>query len=62
MKIQWALIYLFKGSMLVFMTLLATVSATPRWRVLIVSALYMWSLASGDCIYLPPPFDKRERN
>ncbi len=53
---QWALIFLFKGSMLVFMTLLATVSATARWRMIVVVVMYAWSWASGDCKIPPNSF------
>jgi hypothetical protein len=45
---QWALIHLFKGSIYVFMTLLATVNATPQFRLLAVTALYIWSWSSYD--------------
>ncbi|KAI9928898.1 hypothetical protein ASPWEDRAFT_169267 [Aspergillus wentii DTO 134E9] len=47
---QWALVYLFKGSLYVFMTLLATVNATPRFRLFTELVLYMWSWAIGDGI------------
>lgn len=45
---QWALLPLFKGSLYVFMTLLATVNSTPKFRLLAEAILYMWSWAIGD--------------
>lgn len=45
---QWALLHLFKGSMYVFMFLLATVRVTPRARVISLIALWVWSWASCD--------------
>lgn len=50
---QWALMYLFKGSLFVFMTLLATVPTTPNFRILAETVLYFWSWAVGDgkCIH-----------
>ncbi|KAL1998898.1 hypothetical protein VTN02DRAFT_5402 [Thermoascus thermophilus] len=45
---QWALLPLFKASLYVFMTLLATVNTTPRFRLLAEAILYLWSWAIGD--------------
>jgi len=45
---QWALMFLFKGSMLVFMVLLVTVRTTPRFRLLVELVLYSWSWSTGD--------------
>lgn len=45
---QWALLPLLKGSLYVFMTLLATVNSTPMFRLLAEAILYMWSWAIGD--------------
>ncbi|KAI9737035.1 MAG: hypothetical protein M1834_000625 [Cirrosporium novae-zelandiae] len=47
---QWALLYLFKGSVLIFMTLLATINTTPKWRVFAEIGLYSWSWYMGDCL------------
>lgn len=45
---QWALVYLFKGSLYVFITLLATVNTTPHFRLFAEVVLYIWSWAVGD--------------
>lgn len=45
---QWALMFLFQGSMLVFMVLLVTVRTTPRFRFLAECILYAWSWSTGD--------------
>ncbi|KAL1969620.1 hypothetical protein VTN77DRAFT_8173 [Rasamsonia byssochlamydoides] len=47
---QWALLNLFKGSLYVFTTLLATVNTTPRFRLCAEVVLYMWCWAVGDAI------------
>ncbi|KAJ9257457.1 hypothetical protein DTO212C5_8906 [Paecilomyces variotii] len=47
---QWALLSLFKASLYVFMTLLATVNTSPRFRLTAEIILYMWSWATNDCI------------
>ncbi|KAL9617107.1 MAG: hypothetical protein Q9160_008097 [Pyrenula sp. 1 TL-2023] len=47
---QWALVYLFKGSLYVFMVLLATNRTTPRFRVLVYAILYTWSWSIGECL------------
>lgn len=49
---QWALVYLFKGSLYVFMVLLATNRTTPRFRFLVYAILYIWSWSIGECRYL----------
>ena len=48
---QWALLHLFKGSMYVFMFLLATVRVTPRARVVLCVGLWWWSWASCDGMF-----------
>jgi hypothetical protein len=45
---QWALLYLFKGSLYVFTTLLATVNTTPRFRLTAEIVLYMWCWRMND--------------
>ena len=50
---QWALFYLFEGSMYVFIALLATIRTTPRFRFFAEAFLYFWSWCTGDCM-LPP--------
>ena len=47
-EIQWTLPYLLKGSMTVFMTLVATVYAKPLYRILLVLGLYAFSWRSAD--------------
>ena len=47
---QWALPYLFKGSIFVFITLLTTCRATPRFRMLAYTVLYIWSWSIGECM------------
>ncbi|KAJ5988941.1 Acyltransferase 3 [Penicillium waksmanii] len=45
---QWALLPLFRGSLYVFMTLLALINATPRFRLCAETLLYSWSWATLD--------------
>ena len=40
---QWALLYIFQGSMMVSVALLATVKLIPRYRVLALMGLSIWS-------------------
>ena len=47
-KNQWTFPFLLKGSMLVFITLLATVRIHSNYRVLVFLGLYAFSWASGD--------------
>ena len=47
-KNQWTFPFLLKGSMLVFITLLATVRIHSNYRVLVFLGLYTFSWASGD--------------
>ncbi len=47
--IQWTLTFLLKGSFIVFLTLLATVYAKPRYRMMIVATLFIYSLQVKDC-------------
>ncbi|PGH06076.1 hypothetical protein AJ80_08244 [Polytolypa hystricis UAMH7299] len=49
---QWALAHLFKGSMYIFMVLLATINATPAFRLSAEVILYIWSWLSNDSIVL----------
>lgn len=43
---QWALLPLFRGSLYVFMTLLALVNTTPRFRLCAEILLYVWRWAT----------------
>lgn len=45
---QWALIHLLRGSLYVFMTLLALVNTTPLFRVCATGGLYLYSWANLD--------------
>ena len=45
---QWALMFLFKGSLFVFIVLLVTVRTTPRFRFVAELLLYAWSWSTGD--------------
>jgi peptidoglycan/LPS O-acetylase OafA/YrhL len=45
---QWALMFLLKGSLFVFMVLLVTVRTTPRFRFFAEFVLYAWSWSTGD--------------
>ncbi|KAJ5793683.1 hypothetical protein N7457_000282 [Penicillium paradoxum] len=47
---QWALVHLFRGSLYVFMTLLALVNTTPLFRVCAQMVLYAYSWATLDSI------------
>ncbi|KKZ66941.1 hypothetical protein EMCG_07369 [[Emmonsia] crescens] len=49
---QWALPHLFRGSMFIFMVLLATVNTTPAFRITADVLLYLWSWISNDSIVL----------
>ena len=40
---QWALIYLFQGSMMVFAALLITLNLTPFYRGVVLSVFALWS-------------------
>ena len=45
---QWTLLHLFKGSLYVILTLLATAKATPTFRVIMEVVLYLWCWKSLD--------------
>lgn len=45
---QWALFYLFKGSLYIYLVLLATTHITPPFRLAAEVLLYMWSWISND--------------
>jgi peptidoglycan/LPS O-acetylase OafA/YrhL len=45
---QWALQFLFKASMLVFVVLLVTVRTTPRFRLFTELILYAWYWSTGE--------------
>jgi hypothetical protein len=46
---QWALLSLFRGSLYVFVMLLATVNTTSQFRLCAEVVLYLWSWAACDC-------------
>lgn len=46
---QWALLHLFRGSMYIYMVLLATANTTPSFRLAAEVLLYIWSWISNDC-------------
>lgn len=45
---QWSMPFLLKGSMLVYLVLLATLRCTPKWRMAVFTALYAYSWVAGD--------------
>ena len=49
---QWALVYLLQGSIMIIGALLATVSLSPRYRIVTLMALYLcsfdWTYKFGD--------------
>ncbi|QKX62982.1 uncharacterized protein TRUGW13939_10150 [Talaromyces rugulosus] len=47
---QWALIHLFKGSLYVFLTLLALVNTSSKFRLTAEAFLYIYSWYTGDAI------------
>ena len=47
-RIQWTLTYLLKGSMMTYLTLIATVYVKPRWRVFICMGMYCFTWKAGD--------------
>lgn len=47
---QWALLSLFKGSLYVYIVLLATVHTSPHFRLFAEAALYIYSTLTNDCI------------
>ncbi|EEH39894.1 hypothetical protein PAAG_02083 [Paracoccidioides lutzii Pb01] len=49
---QWALLHLFRGSMVIFTVLLATVNTTIPFRITAELLLYLWSWVSNDSIVL----------
>lgn len=55
---QWALLYLFQGSMFVFTTLLVTVNLKPLFRVAVLVLCYFWSftwsIKIGDRMFKAP--------
>ena len=63
---QWCMFWLLFGSMIVFMTLVATVNLTPRYRVLILTLLYFlswdWTRLIGDRKPLSPPLLSQKKN
>lgn len=46
---QWALSFLLKGSVYIFMTLLVTTNTSTRFRLFAEAGLYIWSWCVGDC-------------
>ncbi|KAF1982002.1 hypothetical protein K402DRAFT_398040 [Aulographum hederae CBS 113979] len=47
-KNQWTMIWFLKGSMMLFLILLALVRATPSWRVGVLAGLYIWAFIKKD--------------
>jgi peptidoglycan/LPS O-acetylase OafA/YrhL len=47
---QWALSHLLKGSMYIFLLLLITITATPRFRIYAILFAYGYAWISGDCL------------
>lgn len=47
-KNQWTFAFFLKGSMLIYVTLLATVRTQPRYRMLVFLGLYAYSWAGRD--------------
>lgn len=47
-KNLWSMMFLLKGSMFVYLALLATIRCTPRYRMLVFGALYSLAFASRD--------------
>jgi hypothetical protein len=47
-KVQWSLTYLLRGSMMVYLTMLATIYVRPKARILITLGLYAFWWRSGD--------------
>ena len=45
---QWALLFLFQGSLYIYLVLLATAHATPTFRLATEVFLYIWSCVSDD--------------
>lgn len=54
--IQWTLPFLLKGSMLVYLALLATVRTQSQYRRLVFVGLYFFSWAGRDCTCYPFQF------
>ena len=50
-RIQWTLTYLLKGSMMTYLTLVATVFVKPTWRMLILLGMYSFEWKAGDGEY-----------
>ncbi|MCJ1431065.1 hypothetical protein MMC27_000415 [Xylographa pallens] len=47
-RIQWTLCYLLRGSMLVYLTVVATAYVQPKYRMLIYGVLYIYYWKMGD--------------
>jgi hypothetical protein len=47
---QWALAFLLKGSMYIFVTLLSTINTSIPFRIAVETGLYIWSWSIGDCL------------
>ena len=48
--VQWTLPYLLKASMLVYLTMLATVYVLPKSRMLVYAMMYCYYWKMGDCM------------
>jgi peptidoglycan/LPS O-acetylase OafA/YrhL len=60
---QWALLHLFRGSLYVFMTLLALVNTTPQFRICAQMVLYAyaWATLDGNCEIIPNKIVKADK-
>lgn len=52
---QWALRYLLLGSMNIFLVLLITVTMQAKFRVIVLTLLYIYCWVAGDCTILLTP-------
>jgi hypothetical protein len=52
--VHWTLIFFLRGSMQIYLTLLATAMVRKNWRWAIVVLLYMYSWCTGDCKFVCP--------
>jgi peptidoglycan/LPS O-acetylase OafA/YrhL len=60
---QWALLHLFRGSLYVFMALLALVNTTPPFRICAEMVLYAyaWTTLDGNCEIIPNKIVKADK-
>ena len=58
-KITWTLTYLLMGSMIVYMTLVATIFMKPRHRMLVCAMLYCYKWLGSDGTLLETELDRK---